>query len=161
MINTVSLTGRLTRDPDLKYTQSGIAVMSSNLAVDRKFTNAQGERETDFIQIVAWRKTAETMANHLNKGSLIGVEGHIQTRNYQHKDGYTVYVTEVVVDNFAFLESKNQASNGNQGYGQPNTQSNYQNSTQSNIGANNSGFNQSNNDPFDSGFEVDEDSLPF
>ncbi|WP_179395041.1 single-stranded DNA-binding protein [Lacticaseibacillus absianus] len=106
MINNVSLTGRLTRDIELKYTQSGTAVGSFNLAVTRHFTNAQGERESDFINCVIWRKSAENLSNFTRKGSLIGVEGHIQTRNYENNQGQRVYVTEVVVDNFALLESK-------------------------------------------------------
>ena len=106
MINNVSLTGRLTRDVDLRYTQSGTAVGSFTLAVDRQFTNAQGQRETDFINCVIWRKSAENFSNFTRKGSLVGVEGHIQTRTYDNAQGQRVYVTEVVVENFALLESK-------------------------------------------------------
>ncbi|WP_262316428.1 single-stranded DNA-binding protein [Lacticaseibacillus parakribbianus] len=108
MINNVSLTGRLTRDIELKYTQSGTAVGSFTLAVDRSFKNANGEREADFINCVIWRKSAENLSNFTRKGSLIGIEGRIQTRNYDNNQGQKVYVTEVVVDNFALLESKNQ-----------------------------------------------------
>ena len=107
MINNVSLTGRLTRDVDLRYTQSGTAVGTFTLAVDRQFTNAQGQRETDFINCVIWRKSAENFANFTHKGSLVGVEGHIQTRTYDNNAGQRVYVTEVVVESFALLESKN------------------------------------------------------
>lgn len=106
MINNVSLTGRLTRDVDLRYTQSGTAVATFTLAVDRQFTNASGERETDFINCVIWRKSAENFSNFTRKGSLVGVEGHIQTRNYDNNQGQRVYVTEVVVENFALLESR-------------------------------------------------------
>ncbi|WP_125702170.1 single-stranded DNA-binding protein [Lacticaseibacillus daqingensis] len=106
MINNVSLTGRLTRDIDLRYTQSGTAVGSFTLAVDRQFTNQQGQRETDFINCVIWRKSAENLSNFTRKGSLIGVEGHIQTRNYDNNQGQRVYVTEIVVENFALLESR-------------------------------------------------------
>ena len=106
MINNTTLVGRLTKNPELRYTGSGIAVVSFSLAVERNYTNAQGERETDFINCVAWRGTAETLANFSVKGSLIGVTGNIQTRNYQNNEGRTVYVTEVVVDNFQMLESK-------------------------------------------------------
>ncbi|MBS7390631.1 MAG: single-stranded DNA-binding protein, partial [Fibrobacter sp.] len=83
MLNNVTLTGRLTKDADLKYTSTGTAVASFSLAVDRQFKNANGEKETDFINVVAWRKTAETLAEHTRKGSLIGIVGRIQTRNYE------------------------------------------------------------------------------
>ena len=106
MINSANLTGRLTRDVDLKYTSGGVAIANFTLAVDRSFKSANGERETDFINCVAFRKTAEIMANHLRKGSLIGVTGRIQTRNYENNAGQKVYVTEIVAENFAFLESK-------------------------------------------------------
>jgi single-strand DNA-binding protein len=106
MINSVALTGRLTRDPELKYTQSGAAVTSFSLAVDRNFTNQQGERETDFIECVVWRRAAEQLANTVHKGNLIGIEGRIQTRNYENQQGQRVYVTEVAVDSFSYLESK-------------------------------------------------------
>lgn len=107
MINNTVLTGRITRNPELKYTGSGTAVVSFGLAVDRTFTNAQGEREADFINCVAWRKTAELIANSLRKGSLFGVVGRVQTRNYTNNDGKKVYVTEVVCESVQFLESKN------------------------------------------------------
>ncbi|MEN3088142.1 single-stranded DNA-binding protein [Lacticaseibacillus paracasei] len=112
MLNSVSLTGRLTRDVDLRYTQSGTAVGSFTLAVDRQFRSSNGERETDFISCVIWRKSAENFANFTKKGSLVGVEGHIQTRTYDNAQGQKVFVTEVIVDNFALLESR-QASQNN------------------------------------------------
>lgn len=105
MINRVILVGRLTRDLDLKYTQSGTAVASFNMAVNRQFTNQAGEREVDFINCQIWRKAAENLANFTHKGSLIGVEGRIQTGSYE-KDGQKVYTTNVVVENFSLLESK-------------------------------------------------------
>ena len=111
MINNVSLTGRLTRDVELKYTQGGTAVAQFALAVSRKFTNQQGERESDFINGVVWRKSAENFSKFTHKGSLVGVEGHIQTRTYDNKEGQKVYVTEVVVENFALLEPRSQAAN--------------------------------------------------
>jgi single-strand DNA-binding protein len=111
MINNVSLTGRLTRDAELKYTQGGTAVAQFTLAVSRKFTNQQGERESDFINCVVWRKSAENFSKFTHKGSLVGVEGHIQTRTYDNKEGQKVYVTEVIVENFALLEPKSQAAN--------------------------------------------------
>lgn len=112
MINRVVLTGRLTRDVDLRYTQGGDAVATFNLAVDRRFTNKQGEREADFVSCVIWRKSAENFANFFHKGSLVGIEGRIQTRNYENKQGQRVYVTEVIVDNFSFLEPKSSTGNG-------------------------------------------------
>lgn len=112
MINRVVLTGRLTRDVDLRYTQGGDAVATFTLAVDRRFTNQQGEREADFISCVIWRKSAENFANFFHKGSLVGIEGRVQTRNYENKQGQRVYVTEVIVENFSFLEPKNSTGNG-------------------------------------------------
>lgn len=106
MINRVVLVGRLTKDVDLRYTGSGTAVASFTVAVNRQFTNQNGEREADFVNCVAWRKTAETLANFTRKGSLIGLEGRIQTRSYENQQGQRVYVTEVVVDTFSMLESK-------------------------------------------------------
>ena len=107
MINRVVLIGRLTKDIELKYTQGGNAVGSFTIAVNRQFTNQQGEREADFINAVIWRKSAENLANFTQKGSLIGIEGRLQTRNYENQQGNRVYVTEVVVDNFSLLEYKN------------------------------------------------------
>lgn len=110
MINNVVLVGRLTRDPDLRYTQNGIAVASFNLAVQRNFTNQNGDREADFINCIIWRKPAETLANHTAKGTLIGVTGRLQTRSYENNEGQRVYVTEVVAETFQFLESKSDSS---------------------------------------------------
>ena len=112
-MNKVFLIGRLTRDPELRYTQSNIPAASFTLAVNRNFQNQNGERDADFINIVMWRKQAETAKKYLAKGSLIAVEGRIQTRNYDGQDGKKVYVTEVVADNFEFLESKGQRANTN------------------------------------------------
>ena len=100
MINNVVLVGRLTKDPDLRYTASGSAVATFTLAVNRNFTNQNGDREADFINCVIWRKPAETMANYARKGTLLGVVGRIQTRNYDNQQGQRVYVTEVVCENF-------------------------------------------------------------
>ena len=108
-INNVVLVGRLTRDPELRTTGSGISVATFILAVDRQFTNASGQREADFISCVIWRKAAENFCNFTSKGSLVGIQGRIQTRNYDNKDGQRVYVTEVHVDNFSLLESRNSA----------------------------------------------------
>ncbi|HIW72660.1 MAG TPA: single-stranded DNA-binding protein [Candidatus Levilactobacillus faecigallinarum] len=115
MINRVVLTGRLTRDVDLRYTQGGTAVGTFNLAVDRRFKNQQGEREADFVQCVIWRKGAENFANFFHKGSLVGIEGHIQTRNYENQQGNRVYVTEVIVEDFTFLERRSENNYGGSG----------------------------------------------
>ena len=150
MLNRVVLVGRLTRDPDLRYTPNGVAVANFNIAVNRPFKNQNGENEADFINGVVWRGTAESLANYMKKGNLIGVDGRVQTRNYEGSDGKTVYVTEVVAESIQFLESKNQ---GNQ---QQNSQQNKpqeQNQSQ-----------QQNNDPFANNggpIDINDDDLPF
>ena len=106
MINNVTLVGRLTKDPDLRYTQSGTAVGQFTLAINRNFTNANNEREADFINCVIWRKAAESLANYATKGTLIGLTGRIQTRNYENQQGQRIYVTEVVTESFQLLESR-------------------------------------------------------
>ena len=106
MINNVTLVGRLTKDPDLRYTSNGTGVATFTLAINRNFTNQAGEREADFVQCVIWRKPAETLANYARKGTLLGVTGRIQTRSYDNQQGQRVYVTEVVAENFQLLESK-------------------------------------------------------
>lgn len=119
MMNRTVLVGRLTKDPDLKYTANGVPVASFTLAVNRNFKNAQGEQEADFINCVVWRKPAENAANFLKKGSLAGVDGRIQTRSYEGQDGKRVYVTEVQAESVQFLEPKgngsSQQNNGNRG----------------------------------------------
>ena len=112
MINNVVVVGRLTRAVDLRYTSNGTAYASFTLATDRDFKNQNGERETDFINCVMWRKPAENLANYTKKGSLIGVEGRIQTRNYENEQGQRVYVTEVLAEKFSFLESAKKDDNG-------------------------------------------------
>ena len=107
MTNRVVLIGRLTKDPDLKYSESNLPVLRFTIAVNRTFTDQNGQKQADFINCVAFRKQAENMARFLGRGSQIAVEGRIQTRNYQGKDGNTVYVTEVVAESVQFLESKN------------------------------------------------------
>jgi len=107
MLNRVILVGRLTRDPDLRYTTNGgVAVVRFTVAVNRRFTNQQGEREADFINIVAWRNLAENCGNYLRKGSLVAVEGRIQTWSYENQEGRTVYATEVVADDVRFLYTR-------------------------------------------------------
>lgn len=104
MLNRIFLIGRLTRDPELRYTPNGVPVASFRIAVDRPFTNQQGERETDFINIVAWRKQAETVAEHLTKGRLVLVEGRLQIRDYEHKDGSKRQASEIVASDVRFLD---------------------------------------------------------
>ena len=106
MINNVVLVGRMTRDAELRYTPSNQAVATFTLAVNRNFKNQNGEREADFINCVIWRQQAENLANWAKKGTLVGVTGRIQTRNYENQQGQRVYVTEVVADNFQILESR-------------------------------------------------------
>ncbi|MDY8046540.1 single-stranded DNA-binding protein [Paenibacillus polymyxa] len=103
-INRVVLVGRLTKDPELRYLPNGTGTASFTLAVDRSFTNGNGQRETDFIPIVVWRQLAETVANYLKKGRLTAVEGRIQVRKWESDNG-TRYITEIVADNVRFLES--------------------------------------------------------
>ena len=109
-MNKVFLVGRLTRDPDLRYGASNNAVMRTSLAVDRQFTNQNGEREADFINIVAFGNRAETMKKYLTKGSQIAVSGRIQTGSYDGQDGKRVYTTDVVIDEFQFLDSRGSRS---------------------------------------------------
>ena len=120
MMNSVCLVGRLTRDPELKYTGNNIAVASFSLAVNRNFKDANGEREADFINCVIWRQQAENLANWAKKGTLIGITGRIQTRSYENQQGQRVYVTEVVAENFQMLESRaaREGGNANGGYNQ-------------------------------------------
>lgn len=116
MINNVVLVGRLTRDAELRYTPSNVAVATFTLAVNRSFKNENGEREADFINCVIWRQAAENLANWAKKGALIGITGQIQTRNYENQQGQRVYVTEVLANQFQLLESRSQQQGqGNQG----------------------------------------------
>lgn len=156
MINNIVLVGRLTKDPDLKYTGNGTAVATFTLAVNRNFTNQSGEREADFINCVIWRKPAETLANYAKKGVLIGVTGRIQTRSYDNQQGQKVYVTEVIADNFQLLESKKADSSQNtQGSGVSNSQTNNYTRNQQNT-------NSATEDPFgNSSIDISDDDLPF
>lgn len=156
MINNLTLVGRLTKDPDLKYTGNGTAVATFTLAVNRNFTNQSGEREADFINCVIWRKPAETLANYAKKGVLIGVTGRIQTRSYDNQQGQKVYVTEVIADNFQLLESKKADSSRNtQGGGVSNSQTNNYTRNQQNT-------NSAMADPFgNSSIDISDDDLPF
>lgn len=167
MLNRVILIGRLTKDPELRYTPQGVAVAQFTLAVDRGFSSNREEREADFIPIVVWRQLAETCANYLRKGRLAAVEGRIQVRNYDNNEGRRVYVTEVIADNVRFLESANREGGGGQareefsGSGSGNA-GGYGGNAGRSSGSRNSGSN--NNDPFaDDGRPIDisDDDLPF
>ncbi len=126
MINRVVLVGRLTRDPELRVSQSNVSVTTFNLAVNRPFTSQNGERGADFINCVTFRKQAENVNQYVKKGSLVGIDGRIQTRNYENKDGQRVYVTEVVCDSVQFLEPKGQQGS-NQSQNNQNSADNYTN----------------------------------
>ncbi|SDK22723.1 single-stranded DNA-binding protein [Sediminibacillus albus] len=156
MLNRVVLVGRLTKDPDLRYTPNGVAVANFTLAVNRPFSNQQGNREADFINCVVWRRAAENLANFMNKGSLVGVDGRLQTRSFEGQDGKRVFVTEVVADTVQFLETKGSSQGGGQG------SSGYQsNQNQSN---NNDFSKQNEEDPFSNNGEpidISDDDLPF
>lgn len=143
MINRAVLIGRLTRDPELKYTANGVAVASFTMAVNRQFTNANGEREADFISCIVWRKAAENFCNYTHKGSLVGIDGRIQTSSYE-KEGQRVYSTQVVVDSFSLLEPKQQSQQRGQ-------QSNASDALHDNFGQ------PANNNDFD----IDDNDLPF
>jgi single-strand DNA-binding protein len=150
LINRVVLAGRLTRDPELKYTPNGVAVANFTLAVNRPFKSQSGDSEADFINCVVWRKPAENLANYMSKGSLVGVDGRVQTRSFDNQEGKKVYVTEIVADSVQFLESKG-GSNSNQ-----NNNQSYNGGGQANQ--------QQNDDPFkDKGEPIDisDDDLPF
>lgn len=150
MINNAVLVGRVTKDIELKQTQANKSVTQFVLAVNRQFKSANGEREADFINIVAWGKTAELLAQYAHKGSQIGVVGRIQTRNYDNQQGQRVYVTEVVAESMTLLDSK--GNNQNQ-QAQPQTQQS-QNQTPN--------FSR-NADPFSGGasMTLSDDNLPF
>ncbi len=112
-MNKVVLIGRLTRDPELRYTGSNLPVATFAIAVNRPFSNQAGEREADFINIVVWRKQAENCKNYLTQGSQVAIEGRIQTRSYDDQNGQKRYITEVIADNVEFLGSRNSSTNSN------------------------------------------------
>ena len=154
MINRTILVGRLTRDPELRYTNGGAAVATFTIAVNRQFTNQNGEREADFISCVIWRKAAENFANFTHKGSLVGIDGRFQTRNYENQQGVRVYVTEVVVENFSLLESRaeserHQSANGGSGNNNYNNNNNGYSNQGQNAAPQQSSAN--NNNPFGNG----------
>ncbi|MCM0582771.1 single-stranded DNA-binding protein, partial [Weissella diestrammenae] len=142
----VVLVGRLARDVELRYTQSGTAVGSFSIAVDRRRTNQNGERETDFFNATIWQKAAENFANFTHKGARVAIEGRLQTSSYQNKEGQTVFKTEVIVESFDLLETKAESESYKQGQN------------------NNDPFSQpTNNNPFSGGNEMNitDDDLPF
>ncbi|MFP7275789.1 single-stranded DNA-binding protein [Bacillus paralicheniformis] len=153
MLNRTVLVGRLTRDPDLRYVGDGKPVVSFTLAVNRTFKNQNGETEADFINCVAWRNTAENIANHLKKGSMAGVDGRLQTRSYDDQSGRRVFVTEVNVESVQFLDPK--------GGGQADSRQ------QGGAGRNQSSGQQGNSfpdDPFANDgkpIDINDDDLPF
>ena len=156
-MNKVILIGRLTRDPELRYTSSNVATCTFSLAVDRTFTNQNGEREADFINIVVWRKQAENCKNYLTKGSQVAIDGRIQTRNYDDKDGKKVYVTEVVADNVQFLGAKG-ANGGSMASSDNQTPYDFSDDM------NQTPTTDVSNDPFadfGSSIEISDDELPF
>ncbi len=110
MLNRIVLIGRLTKDPELRYTPNGVAVATFTLAVDRLMKNAQGEKETDFINIVVWQKQAENVANYLSKGKMAAVDGRLQIRNFDGQDGKKRWVTEVVAETVRFLSPRDASS---------------------------------------------------
>lgn len=118
MLNRVILIGRLTKDPELRYAPSGVAVTQFTLAVDRPYSGEN--KETDFIPTVAWRQLAETVANYVRKGRLVAVEGRMQVRNYENNEGKRVFVTEVIAENVRFLDTN---KDGSQSAAKPDTNS--------------------------------------
>ena len=168
MINNVVLVGRMTRDAELRYTPSNQAVATFTLAVNRNFKNQNGEREADFINCVIWRQQAENLSNWAKKGTLVGVTGRIQTRNYENQQGQRVYVTEVIADNFQILESRatREGQSGDSYNGEFNNNSSFAGSSNGgfssqpsqqtpNFGRDESPFGNSN--PMD----ISDDDLPF
>jgi single-strand DNA-binding protein len=132
-MNRVTLVGRLTNKPELRYTSNNLPFVRFSVAVNRTYSNQQGQRETDFINIVAWRKQAENVCNFLDKGSLVSVDGRLQTGSYDDKDGNKKYTVEVQADSVQFLESKAQSQARNQNQDRDNVSPyDYQNNNQSN-----------------------------
>lgn len=163
MINNVTLIGRATKELDLRYTASGIAVATFTLAVNRNYKNQNGDREADFINCVIWRKPAETFANYVRKGMLVGIVGRIQTRFYENQQGQRVYVTEIIVESFQLLESRSQAEEREQKQRTSTNQNPPMNNTVDNIGNHSSATNpMPNDDPFDGNpINISDDDLPF
>lgn len=166
MINRTVLVGRLTADPQYRVTPSGVQVASFTLAINRNFTNQQGERDCDFINCIVFRKQAVNVNQYLSKGKLAGIVGRLQTRSYENKEGQKVYVTEVVCDNVQFLEPKDSQNDSNSYQNGTNYQksNNYsQNNQNVQKGQNKTKYDQQNN-PFTNGSQLNDlndDDLPF
>ena len=158
-MNKVFLIGRLTRDPELRYTGNNTAVATFSIAVNRNFSNQNGEREADFINIVVWRKQAENVKNYLTQGSQVAIDGRLQTRSYDDQNGNKRYVTEVVADNVEFLGSK-----GSQASSSSNTSSSSQEPTPYDFGGEEPQTTAVDSNPFadfGSTIEINDDELPF
>ncbi|CAC5558020.1 TPA: single-stranded DNA-binding protein [Staphylococcus aureus] len=156
MLNRVVLVGRLTKNPEYRTTPSGVSVATFTLAVNRTFTNAQGEREADFVNCVVFRRQADNVNNYLSKGSLAGVDGRLQSRNYENQEGRRVFVTEVVCDSVQFLEPKNTNDSQQDLYQQQVQQTRGQSQYSNNKPVKDNPFANA-NDPI----EIDDDDLPF
>ena len=145
MINRTVLVGRLTKDPELKYTPSGVPMARFTLAVNRPFSNQQGEKEADFINCIAWRKQAENLSNFMKKGNMVGIEGRIQTGSFEGQDGKRVFTTDVIADSIQFLEARGGGNGSQNTQGQQN-------------------YTRTEQDPFANSkgpIEVNSDDLPF
>ncbi|MEG1494802.1 MAG: single-stranded DNA-binding protein [Bacilli bacterium] len=162
-MNKVFLIGRLTRDPELKYTGSNIAVATFSLAVNRPFSNQAGDREADFIPIVVWRKQAENVKNYIKQGSQVAIDGRMQTRTYDGEDGKKRYITEVVAENVQFLDAKGSREPGANNYQSNNDKANsptpydFNNQTEPKV-------TDIKSDPFadfGANIEISDDELPF
>lgn len=166
MINRVVLVGRLTKDPELRYTTSGAAVAQFTIAVNRQFTNYQGERDADFISCAIWRKAAENFTNFTHKGSLVGLDGRIQTSSYDNKQGQRVYRTDVIIEDFSLLEPKSETSSKPADNSQQKSSNNNSYSNQPANTANKPTDNsqKNNSDPFadkSKPIDISDDDLPF
>lgn len=182
-MNKVFLIGRLTRDPELRYTGANIPVATFSIAINRNYTGQNGEREVDYINIVVWRKLAENVKNYMRKGSQVAIDGSIRTRSYEDQNGQRRYVTEVVADNVQFLDTKssqsqnvpsgevtdspyNYTSDLNNNYGSSNNYNNYNNNynpeptyntqTNNNVSVENEPFKD-----FGEEIKIEDDDLPF
>ena len=162
MINRVVLVGRLTKDVQVRKTQSNLSVASFTIAVDRRPSQGQqqGQQSADFINCVAWRQAAEFLGSYARKGALVGVEGRIQSRSYDDKDGRKVYVTEVVCDNVQLLESKSVSQARQSSGDQPNYDSMNQSTSYDSM---NQGSAMSDNTDLNTGpsLDISSDDLPF
>lgn len=157
-MNKAIIMGRLTKDVDLRTLQSGAVVASFTLAVDRRFKNKQGERETDFIMCTAWQKTGEFISQYFQKGSMIAVVGEIQTRNYDDKDGKRVYITEVNVNDAYFTGSSERSQGQQEGAGAYQWGANQQREYNGGTGQSRGNYNSSGSS---TGMEHDDTGLPF